>query len=88
MLLDPSGEGGLRGQFRQQVIDGDRFLLMTDALAEWTLRQAEENGWPTLAVDHLLAELAPQAAFAGWVEEHRRGHGLRNDDVTLMVIDL
>ncbi len=67
---------------------GDRFLLMTDALAEWTLRQIEENGRPMLAVDPLLADPAPQVTFAGWVEEQRRRYGLRNDDVTLMVIDL
>jgi hypothetical protein len=67
---------------------GDRFLLMTDALAEWTLRQVEAKGRPALAVDHLLAESAPQAAFAEWVEEQRRQSGLRNDDVTLIVIDL
>ena len=65
----------------------DRFLLMTDALAEWTLRQIEESGQPTSAFDRLLAEPVPQAAFAEWVEEHRRRHGLRNDDVTLLVID-
>jgi hypothetical protein len=75
-------------QTQGEWLPGDRFLLMTDALAEWTLRQTETNGQPTLAVDHLLAEPAPQAAFADWVEDQRQRHGLRNDDVTLMVIDL
>lgn len=66
---------------------GDRFLLMTDALAEWTLRKTEENGRPIAAIEALLAESAPDDAFAGWIEE-RRQHGLRNDDVTLVIIDL
>jgi hypothetical protein len=90
------GSRGRRSDSPQNVVrhaqgqwhPGDRFLLMTDALAEWSLRQTEENAWPTLAIDHLLAEPSPQSAFTGWVEEHRQRHGLRNDDVTLMVIDL
>jgi hypothetical protein len=67
---------------------GDRFLLMTDALAEWTLRQAEQNGRPEDDIAHLLAKAAGPGAFTGWVEERRDKNGLRNDDVTLVVIDL
>lgn len=67
---------------------GDRFLLMTDALAEWMLRQTEEDGRPIADIEDLLAESSPQEAFAGWVEERRQKHGLRNDDVTLVIIDL
>jgi hypothetical protein len=73
-----------RGKWRL----GDRFLLMTDALAEWTLRQTEENRQPAADIDRLLTESAPQDAFAGWVEERRNRHGLHNDDVTLVIIDL
>lgn len=67
---------------------GDRFLLMTDALAEWMLRRHEQKQRPAEDIDQLLAESAPQDAFAAWVEERRERHGLRNDDVTLVVIDL
>jgi Protein phosphatase 2C len=67
---------------------GDRFLLMTDALAQWFLRQVEESGQPLADVARLLAESSPAAAFPGWVEERRDRQGLRNDDVTLAVIDL
>jgi hypothetical protein len=74
----------LRGRWRP----GDRFLLMTDALAEWYLRQTEEGGRPAEGVGRLLAEDAPEGAFAAWVEEGRERHGLRNDDVTLLIIDL
>jgi hypothetical protein len=73
-----------RGKWRP----GDRFLLMTDALAEWTLRRNEENQQPIADVEELLAESAPQDAFAGWLEEQRDHHGLRNDDVTLVIVDL
>jgi len=67
---------------------GDRILLATDALAEWLLRRNESGQQPADDIDRLLAESAPQDAFAGWVEERRDRQGLRNDDVTLVVIDL
>jgi serine/threonine protein phosphatase PrpC len=67
---------------------GDRFLLMTDALAEWMLRRHEQKQRPAEDIARLLAETLPQDTFAAWVEERRNGHGLRNDDVTLVVIDL
>jgi hypothetical protein len=73
-----------RGKWRT----GDRFLLMTDALAEWMLRRHEQEQQPADDIDRLLAEPDPQDAFAAWVEERRKDQGLRNDDVTLMVVDL
>jgi serine/threonine protein phosphatase PrpC len=72
-----------RGKWRP----GDRFLLMTDALAEWMLRRHEQGQRPVEDMDRLLAEPAPQEVFAAWVEERRKNQGLRNDDVTLVVID-
>ncbi len=67
---------------------GDRFLLMTDALAQWFLRQHEQEAAPEDVVAALVAESDPQGAFPGWVEERRSGEGMRNDDVTLLVVDL
>jgi hypothetical protein len=66
---------------------GDRFLLMTDALARWFLEQYEAGRKPLEAVERLLAEPSPDEAFPGWVEARRRREDLRNDDVTLLVID-
>jgi hypothetical protein len=80
----PQGIRPGRGKWRP----GDRFLLMTDALAEWMLRRNEQEQRPADDLDRLLAESSPQEAFAAWVEERRNGQGLRNDDVTLVVIDL
>jgi hypothetical protein len=66
---------------------GDRFLLMTDALAQWFLAEDEQGASPAEEVDGLLIAVDPEAAFVSWVGE-RRGQGLRNDDVTLLVVDL
>jgi hypothetical protein len=72
-----------RGKYRA----GDRFLLMTDALAQWFLAQDEQGTCPAEEVAGLLAAAEPEAAFAAWVAG-RRGQGLRNDDVTLLIVDL
>jgi hypothetical protein len=72
-----------RGRYRA----GDRFLLMTDALAQWFLAEEEQGAGPAEEVAGLLAAVDPEAAFVSWVEG-RRGKGLRNDDVTLLVVDL
>jgi hypothetical protein len=66
----------------------DRFLLMTDALAQWFLHQAEQGLDPLAAIDGLLAEPEPQAAFTDWIGQRRDHEALRNDDVTLAVIDV
>jgi hypothetical protein len=60
----------------------DRLLLMTDALAQWFLQQAEAGHRPWKVVE----ERATAKTFAGWVEELRDAKTLRNDDVTLVII--
>jgi hypothetical protein len=57
---------------------GDTFLLMTDAIAAWFLRDVEHGGkpWDT------LAELNP-GSFGAFVAELRRRKRIRNDDVTV-----
>lgn len=58
---------------------GDTFFLLTDAVAAWFLRTHEAGGapWETLV-----------AADADWVARRRADRTLRNDDVTVMRIDV
>jgi hypothetical protein len=65
---------------------GDLFVLATDALAEWFLRRADAGGKPWEAVQRLLGE--DDGDFAAWVEARRDGEALRNDDVTLLAVQL
>jgi hypothetical protein len=60
----------------------DVFLLMTDALAEWFLREAEDGGQPW----ERLGAVNTQDAFVALVEELRNAQKLRNDDTTLVRI--
>ena len=73
-------------QFSGRWWPGDRFLLMSDALAQWFLERIEKKADPLGEIAGLLSGPAPRAAFPDWVEKRRR-QGLRNDDVTLAVID-
>ncbi len=64
-----------------ECVDGDSFILATDAIARWFLgRYADgEKPWKTL-----LALDAP--AWPAWVQEQRRTGLMRNDDTTLVII--
>jgi len=83
---------------------GDRFLLMTDALGQWFLRQRERVHKPEAPAkgsslagasglyggcDCIMNVMtADQAAFAAWISDLRGRGELRNDDVTLIDIRL
>jgi len=69
----------IEGQWR----DGDRFLIMTDALAHWFLRSVE-NGLD--GVTTLECSLSDPARFQHWIDHLRESHALRNDDVTVVTV--
>jgi hypothetical protein len=59
---------------------GDRFLLMTDALAAWFLAEAEAGKQP-------WEELPPgETQWPCWLQARRTSGALRNDDVTLIEV--
>jgi hypothetical protein len=61
---------------------GDSFLLMTDAIAAWFLRDYEDGGKPW----DVLAELDADS-FAAFVADLRRMKRIRNDDVTIVRLE-
>lgn len=66
-----------------ELAAGDRFWLMTDALAAWFLAEHEAGGAP-------WRELGARTVddFAGWVAGRRADGRLKNDDVTLVAIEV
>jgi hypothetical protein len=68
----------LQGNFRA----GDAVLLMTDALSQWFLQQAEGGRQPWKD----LQALATDEQFVESMKDLRETGKLRNDDVTLMLI--
>jgi hypothetical protein len=67
---------------------GDRLWLMTDALAQWFLNQAESGAKPWQALTHASNDTSSQQSFAAWIEELRSAGQLRNDDVTLLAVSI
>jgi hypothetical protein len=67
---------------------GDQFFLMTDALAQWFLRQVERQRRPWKKLVRLCAAEEPEQPWERWISRLRQRHVLRNDDVTLIQISL
>jgi len=70
----------LKGTYQR----GDRFFLMTDALAAWFLQQYENKERPWTR----LASLASPSDFEEFIAALRTGNAIRNDDVTLLCIGI
>ena len=75
----------LRGR-RMLLRPGDSLFLMTDAIAAWFLAQTESGGRPW----HVLGAFAPEDpdAFRTWAQGLRSGGAMRNDDVTVAILDV
>jgi hypothetical protein len=66
-----------------EFLPGDRFWLLTDAVAAWLLRRCKRHSdW----VVRLPFELTNQS-FVAWVDQEREAGDLRNDDCTWMAIE-
>lgn len=76
----PAGADEDGGDWRR----GDRFFLATDAVAAWFLRTLEAGGAPW----DVLVGAGDGDEFAAWVGERRHHRDMRNDDVTLVRVDV
>lgn len=65
------------------VAQGDDFFICTDALALWFTEQVESGRKPWTVLRDLQA-----IGFPEWLDDTRRTGDLRNDDVTLIHVDL
>lgn len=72
-----------RGSWKED----DSFLLMTDALAHWFIGAMGRSIDPWIAVQKLRA-VDQARSFEEWVAQLRSSGELRNDDVTLLRIDM
>jgi hypothetical protein len=66
---------------------GDIFYLATDAVAEWMLRSDSRGDSPWRILRDLDTD-GVKMSFAEWVEERRTVDHMRDDDVTLVRIDI
>jgi hypothetical protein len=61
---------------------GDVMLLATDALAQWFLRNVEDGGEPWKE----LLGVECQEQFESLIQQTRDQNAIRNDDVTMVVV--
>jgi hypothetical protein len=66
--------------------EGDLLFLTTDALAAWFLGGVERETAPWRDLNTLAA--ADGGAFARWADGERAGGRLRNDDLTLVRVEV
>ena len=66
---------------------GDRFFLLTDALAAWFLADHMAGNHPAATLEGLLAASDPGTP-AAWLADQRGARQIRNDDTTLLRITL
>ena len=66
-----------------ELIPGDLLILATDALAAWFLEEVESGRKPW----ETLASIEPEE-WDGWVEERRKERSMRNDDTTLVFVEV
>ena len=83
-LIGSHGDGRMRvAGAHGDLADGDSLLLTTDALAHWFLAGCEAGRMPWRELAGLSA-----SGFAEWVAAERRERRLKNDDVTLLTLEL
>ncbi|GIK37980.1 MAG: hypothetical protein BroJett011_18130 [Chloroflexota bacterium] len=76
-------------EWRGQWQVGDQFLLMTDALAQWFMVQVEQGEQPWLTLKEVASHSQLlSGAFNTWITDLRTSKNIRNDDVTLLMIDI
>jgi hypothetical protein len=71
---------------RLRLLSGDAVLLMTDALAAWFLREAETGVTPWVTLQEFRR--SDEEAFRSWARGLRSAGAMRNDDVTLAILDV
>jgi hypothetical protein len=65
------------------IVEGDDFYICTDALAAWFLASMERGSYPWETLRDL-----EEIDFIDWLSHRRRSGEIRNDDVTLIHIDI
>jgi hypothetical protein len=88
VFTNPSARGRMRSRLQHatgRLAVGDLLFLATDAFAQWMVeesRAAADDLWP------MLAGLVHPAAFRQLVAKKRTAGEMKNDDVTLMRVEI
>jgi hypothetical protein len=67
------------------ILKDDRFFLMTDALASFFFQEYEKGESPWSLID---GNITDKSHFTDWIENLRENKQIRNDDVTLIILQI
>lgn len=68
---------------------GDKFFIMSDAIASWFLSQCEQNEKPWDTILRLFADkMHDKDIFINWLQEQRRLGLIKNDDTSTISIEM
>ena len=84
---NPANNQGLwqrTSQISGECRPGDRFILASDALAQWILREREAGRQPW----QILTHLTQKGEWHPWLQSRRADRVIRNDDATLLLIEV
>jgi hypothetical protein len=84
---NPANNAQARAHLRQtsgECHSGDTILLASDAVAAWILKECESGGRPW----EQLLPLESPAQWDAWVQARREERSMRNDDATLMIVQI
>ena len=75
------GKNALSGEWHK----GDHFLISSDALSEWIIRNYEKNtiNWPMISEN-----LTSLVRYQTWIRSLRRQRQIKNDDTSLIAISV
>ena len=71
-----------------KALSSDRLWLMTDALAQWFLAEYEVGNQPWTELESLMAGPDAEEHLIQRIAELRKSKRMRNDDVTLLLVEL
>lgn len=74
-------------EFESDFIHGDQFFLLSDAIANWFLKEWEQNKKPWETVNSLFTDkILDKEIFNKWLNDQREAMLIKNDDTSIISI--
>ena len=73
---------------RGSLLRGDQLILASDAISSWIMRKPMKNMEEYLEMVRTVKKQGNESGFSAWINNLRRQGELRNDDTSLIFIEL
>lgn len=86
-IMVKGGTENWSNQLELDIIASDSIILATDAIAAWMMRLSEQGERPWNQLINLLSFEDAKIDFINWLNQKRKEQEIKNDDVTLLIIN-